>query len=304
MRALTNAQNLTPDRLIKTTQVFAYLCLSVIIYATQTPFSLEQITGWLRPYHHRAYDEAIRTAAVIRNDSPPPVRPLRTLTPLPKTDALCIGLDADCVELVAFKWEGWAATEVKDPLFLALEDEISKDCRGSSEPDLRIRQWLGLPPKAEDRAIYRVVVSVADLIRPCVVPTPLTETQCRLGHPQTQVALEKADLTPTANGGKSHVSVDYQTYMAAIYRWNNVRTGAVPDDKGAKSADPEVGTPYTGEGYPFTGLGWTYNWRPGAPDSMGSTEFVLVPGARLKINGDPVSVEKLCQSPAGSTAAQ
>lgn len=97
---------------------------------------------------------------------------------------------------------------------------------------------------------------------------------CSLNMPQAPAA--DADLRKAYN----HLR------FVAEQMWTQHRTGfpskyAGPDDY-----------PYTD--YPFTGLGWTYNWNAEHPTHVGVSKFVIPSKTKLTLVGPPISAETCC----------
>ena len=111
--------------------------------------------------------------------------------------------------------------------------------------DRRLRQRLGLPPDFPATRMVEVWVDVADLVRPCPDPAT-TDRTCSRVPPQP------ARL----------VSVD-STYRAWFRELK--------------------ATSYGANGYPWTRLGYTYDWNP-QTDAVGPSEFVVWPPARVQVH--------------------
>jgi hypothetical protein len=52
-------------------------------------------------------------------------------------------------------------------------------------------------------------------------------------------------------------------------------------------------------GYPFTGMGWTYNWDPRAASPVGVSEFAVRPGAVLSTPA-ATTPERFCNAASSS----
>ena len=104
---------------------------------------------------------------------------------------------------------------------------------------LRLAQRLGLPPDADHNQFVELWVRPQNLVRPCPDPA-VTDRECGLNAPEPA----------------SHVQIS-----DSHERWF----------QGLKENS------YGADGYPFTGLGYTYDWNP-ATDEVGLSEFVLRTG--------------------------
>jgi hypothetical protein len=109
---------------------------------------------------------------------------------------------------------------------------------------LRLEQFLGLPANNGKTKFVEMWVKPADLFRPCADPE-ISDHECELDFP----------ASPVATINQSHID------------WFNKLKGQS----------------YGERGYPWTRLGYTYDW--GNPHSeMGASEFVVKPGATVDID--------------------
>ena len=145
---------------------------------------------------------------------------------------------------------------------------------GSTAPDpLRIAQLLGLPPDDAGRKVYflEMYVSPDDLFRPCPDPE-ITDCECEQDFPPDLFRV--FDPTNKVYDDQNNVNafVDYQTWLND--RKDYIYTGTYP--------------------YPWTGLGYTYDWgNPG--NHMGLSEFV-VHGKREDSNGIAVKINRVIRT--------
>jgi len=120
---------------------------------------------------------------------------------------------------------------------------LKRFCRGLDRTgdrlQLRLAQRLGLPPDANYDRFVELWVRPRALVRPCPDPE-VTDRECELRTPKPRAHVRISD---------------------AHQEWF----------QGLKA------TSYGPDGYPFTGLGYTYDWHP-ATDEVGPSEFVLRPG--------------------------
>lgn len=126
--------------------------------------------------------------------------------------------------------------------------------------DMRLKQYLGLPPDPDQK--YHVFVepwvSPENMFRPCVDPE-INDNKCDLKIP---------DHFPSV----ANIS-DYGAFYQSLY-FNRFRRA---------------------NRYPWTGVGYTYDWNKGANESkFGVSEFILIPDTPYKIERD-VSTRKYCQ---------
>ena len=202
------------------------------------------------------YSEAIRRSAVV---SPADVLPLRPLTPGPDgnvtvtTWAFCLAnagpdrCDSYAPGRVTLKWDVW----------IVADEEFQNACsRLGGDINLRLSQLLGLPaprrhlpPDTFERQFVTFsAVPIASVFRPCTDPRVDTD-RCSIALP--------ASLPPNA--------------PPDFYRWftnQAMSSWQLP----AKGKDPD--------GYPWTRLGYTYNWAPEAASRYGVSEYVIPGDAR------------------------
>jgi hypothetical protein len=138
----------------------------------------------------------------------------------------------------------------------------------TSRLDLQLKQIIGLPPDADYRFVSQFWVKPSDLFRPCTDPR-ITSPSC------PEQALGAAAGIP-ATVGKVNLA-DF-LWTQANYAWR------APDrfrPQTAVSCAQDYANSTVGQcyGYPWTRLGYTYDWTPGAKDDVGVTEFVVVEGA-------------------------
>ena len=129
-----------------------------------------------------------------------------------------------------------------------LKDKIGVWHGDLSGLKLRVREILGLRPESVDDYVVTMTVQDADLFRP--TPDPTTSTKWSTGN---------APLPPT----------DFPTVPSTAPSWyvlwfaNNMLFS------------------YRPPGYPWTHLGYTYDWRPGIADHYGVSEYVIKDGANV-----------------------
>ena len=134
------------------------------------------------------------------------------------------------------------------------------DLRGDAL-DLRLAQRLGLPPDAGYDRMVQMWVRPADLFRPCADPE-ITDRQCERDAPIPRRLVQ--------------VDSAHAQWMAD--------TRAFSYDTTRADGDPL--------GYPWTRLGYTYDWHPGT-DEVGPSEYVVRPGATVEVD-TILSTERYC----------
>ena len=153
--------------------------------------------------------------------------------------------------------------------FVAVPEEVGEVCAeykctqlNESKLNLQLAQVLGLPPDAGYNVISRFWVKPSDLIRPCT-NVDITVTSC----PQSVV-------NTVSQAG------DWSSFLfnQAMDSWRTQRTGT--QQRISCANDFENKTKGNCFGYPWTRLGYTFDWTPAAKDDRGVTEFVVVKGSQ------------------------
>jgi len=136
----------------------------------------------------------------------------------------------------------------KPVVWVTLVPEIRDFCRGLGQSgaalDLRLKQRIGLSADWKFDRMVEIWVDRRDLFRPC--PDPETDDD------RCSVAAVKGAQVPRLN--------DYAAFFAALYAQSYHEGGA-----------------------PWTRLGYTYDWAPGAGE-VGASEFMLAPDSPYEIH--------------------
>ncbi|PEN14653.1 hypothetical protein CRI94_03960 [Longibacter salinarum] len=136
-----------------------------------------------------------------------------------------------------------------DVVWVTLVPELQSFCRTSALSgralNVRLAQVLGLPPDVGYTRFVEMWVRPDDLRRPCPDPE-ITDRECELSTPRPATAIEV---------DTSHV------------RWMETTRAAS----------------YGPNGYPWTRLGYTYDWNPNT-DEVGTSEYVIRSGATVEIH--------------------
>ncbi len=164
------------------------------------------------------------------------------LQPLPAGETVTVG---------SFTEWGVPASPLARFTWVSVPSQLRALCRGKADAVLAIQQVLGLPPQPQPSRpdhrwqVITFQVPRASLFRPCPGGTDPDAAQC---HP-SQVPTE---MDPEA------------MRFLLEQMWSSWRSGF-------------SGAP----GYPFTGMGWSYNWDPEAVHPVGVSEYVLRRGTAL-----------------------
>jgi len=152
------------------------------------------------------------------------------------------------VRVVTFtSWSGYHAgtdTITRD-IWVTLVPEVRDSCAGFGDDlALRLNQLLGLPPRAGYTLMVEMTVPLRALFRPVADPAVTTRYPC-------------GDTLQAGCGESFPPGVD-----TAHVRW-------MADQLLTKWQEPN--------GYPWTRLGYTYNWHPGSP-RYGASEYLVRAG--------------------------
>lgn len=198
----------------------------------------------------RAYRAAIRDAAVaepgeVRHD-------LVAITPDNRTLKWKDG------RVLVVTWSGWDGYQegqemsLTRAVWVTVADQVQERCREypPAGRQLRLEQLLGLAPgSGAGRRFVAMWVAPADVFRPCP-DTEIDDTSCGLTAPSP---LAHADFLWSQTVGSYHLP------------------------------DPGVEGPSSDWGFPWTRLGYTYDWgHPG--HEVGLSEFVVEEGAGVVID--------------------
>lgn len=201
------------------------------------------------------YEHAVYDSSVYQRWN---VRPLRPLVADEQGNVLVVTLtskDAKVGDTLAAGPYGMWVTGVP---------EVQTICRGFRvDIAMRLRQLLGLPPDADTTRFLVLSVAAADLFRPSPDSDIATRFPCK----------SQPDGSLPSNCGNSFP----ESTTAAHYQWiasESLYLHSVPN------------------GYPWTHLGYTYNWTPGQ-DRYGASEYVIRANAKAFVM-DNVPPDKYC----------
>lgn len=142
----------------------------------------------------------------------------------------------------------------KYPIWVTAIPDLKERCEAlkiekSKDAPLRIKQLLGLPPTADKSYFIEFWVQPADLFRPCP-DKEINDGTCALCFPKVENPDENA---------KAHEA------------WiNQLRLDSYYNCKGDK--------------YPWTQLGYTYDWHPRNKSNVGISEFVIKANSNIYVN--------------------
>lgn len=221
------------------------------------PESLPASTSLKQQYEH-----AIRDAAVRDPGFSVPLR--------------AISADQVMVTVATFTEWGVPASPLPRPTWVSLPEQLREMCRGKSDSVLAIQQILGLPPAPTPSrpdhqwAVVTFTVPRVSIFRPCPGGIDIAAPRC----------LAEA-LAPNLD--------EATTRFFLNQLWTSDRVGFEKRDSGKDLAQDF--------GYPFTGMGWSYNWDPTSLTHIGISEYVVRSGAPVQ-NGSSTGPEHFCNRPA------
>lgn len=139
----------------------------------------------------------------------------------------------------------------------------------AANPKLALSEYLGLPPTNANDSVVSLWVSPANLVRPAIDPS-ITSHELETSFPVTMqtVPLTYTAVVPNQEPAPGFsATTDYTTWF--LNRESAIFSPAIQ-----------------GGPYPWTGLGYTYDWNPVATDVVGGSEFIVP-------KGSPVTVKSL-----------
>ena len=138
------------------------------------------------------------------------------------------------------------AVDLTREMWVTTVPEAKNFCKKHANTSvLRLEQLFGLPPNAGKTKFVELWVKPSDLLRPSPDPE-ISDHEAEIDFP---------------------ISAKFVTVSADYINWFNAQK--------MKS--------YGAQGYPWTRLGYTYDWG-NAKNHVGLSEFVIVQGAAVKIN--------------------
>jgi hypothetical protein len=234
-------------------------------------FGVALLPGWMvseskAPHDTlaEAYGAAIARAAIRQ---PGDARPLRVLR-------------EEKTSLVHLTHETLARDQraAQNDMWLSHPDDLRLFCAGAADPLLKMQQALGLPPRRGERRVYTVTVMTKDLQRPCFSGHGPGDGACEIELPKILKDEPKAGATPAEVEAHAKQRAEALTRVGLIAMQSFRSWRVRHPDKWAQPGE------YPFDGFPFTGMGWTWNWDPAAPHPVGVSEFVAPKGTAVTID--------------------
>jgi len=223
-------------------------CLVPIILVALFTVSCAHHTPQTPKELRREYLAAIRDA-----ETATPAEISKDLVAITPANAELIRNDQGAIRVVT--WTDWQGYDSKVGQRLTLSRHVwvtvvphmqsfCRECGLTKKAlDLRLRQRLGLPPEDPMTRFVEFWVSPDDLFRPCPDPE-ITDHEAELSFPQSHRFVT--------------VSEGHRQWFEALKKES-----------------------YADEGYPWTRLGYTYDW--GGKSEIGESEFVIAKGAEVVV---------------------
>lgn len=150
--------------------------------------------------------------------------------------------------------------------WISQPDELQPKCQGAADPLLALQMLLGMPPEGGKWELVRFSVATKHIFRPCASGPSITGRRCSFQVP-----------TNFSDDGKRAAFLETQQFVFQ-QMWSSYTEG------------------FQWPGYPFTGMGWSYNWDPAAESPYGISEYVVRLGAPIS-NIETVSPQAFCRTP-------
>jgi hypothetical protein len=133
-----------------------------------------------------------------------------------------------------------------DGMWVTIVPEVQALCRAFPPGDLlmQLRELLGLPPDAAPTRFLTVRAKASDIFRPALDADPTTTYPC--ASTTTPPPADCGNLFPSTT-----TPYHYQWIATATFNLHKIPGG-----------------------YPWTHLGYTYNWTPGS-DKYGASEYII-----------------------------
>lgn len=246
--------------------IFYYSILPVLVFnflmcKKQTPPDTETTSAEkvvsndnMLPIIHDSvpYLDSLFSAAILDAQNPTPNKISHDLLPIIGNPDLIDTLINDERYVKMVSWENHPSSFPKSGLYntgsydvwVTAAPVLKNRCRDfyktETDPNMRLRQLLGLQPFSVETFFLEVWVKPVDLFRPCP-DNGTADTSCGLNLPDS-------------------VTDEYRQWF------NQIRAVQYND-----CAD----TVFHQYGYPWTQLGYTYDWSPENPSHVGLSEFVI-----------------------------
>lgn len=241
-------------------EIISAFCLLLSAFSCASTPPPASPAGAVDPALTRAFNRSVEYVGVWRAED---LRPLRPLTVAP---------DGTVRVVTATKYT------VTSPLYgdtwVTVVPETRTICRGwTGDIAMEMRELLGLPPDKPIPNVVEMTVKASDIFRP--TPDPSTSTVCPCALAPIGGTCQFPSSEQCGNQFPPGVDPVHVQWIAT----NTLSVRQLPS------------------GYPWTHLGYTYNWKPGAADIYGASEYVVHKGSiatDIANGGKGVSPEVYC----------
>lgn len=195
----------------------------------------------------KIYNASVVDSAVYRHEN---LRQLRPLNFDPKT------LTTTVATLTGYDYP-MGGQSLSRNVWVTEVPEVQEKCRKFTDSDLalQLRQLLGLQPNASFKYFVTMTVRSSDIFRPTTDPTTTSKWPC-------------SDSTQATCG---EVFPDWVTSDHIKWIANQMLSSYI-------ILEPPTGA-YS---YPWTRLGYTYDWKPGS-NKYGASEYVIRAGSVIHV---------------------
>jgi hypothetical protein len=160
--------------------------------------------------------------------------------------------------------------ELRRAVWVSVVPEVRDSCLTWEEEGaaltMRLRQLIGLRPADSVSHFVEMTVPAAALFRPTVDPAATTIWPCPEG--------------PSGGACGLHFPAGVDSAHVAWMANQMLSAWQVPN---GYPADTASGGGRGTLGYPWTRLGYTYNWHPGSP-RYGASEYLVRAGSRIRVD--------------------
>ncbi len=219
------------------------------------------------------YLDSIFSAAMLDAQNPEPDEIYTSLTRIQGNDDLVDTIIDQQRHVLMVSWKnnptyipssGKYTTDDSHDIWVTVAPYIKEKCieyyKNEKDPNMRLRQLLGLQPFTIETAFVELWVKPDQLYRPCP-DNETNDTSCELNLPQD-------------------VTKEYRTWF------NHTRAFQYSDCQD---------TFFNEWGYPWTQLGYTYDWSPDNPSHVGLSEFVIRRNSEIYIK-DKYNTQSYCMN--------
>jgi hypothetical protein len=156
-------------------------------------------------------------------------------------------IDTTRSEIIVAHVQPYSTIDTTRFVWVSIPDELRSFCRGKRDSLLALQMALGLPPEPGDGSkVFTFKISPAALFRPCASGPETASAACKLDLPRE----------PFPDAATEH--------FVLKQIMDSYRSG------------------FQSPGYPFTAMGWSYDWDPDSATHQGVSEYVTRPGAVIR----------------------